>query len=253
MNLFRPNKNDIRQISVLGSLGCSKSDIAYVIGITENTLIDWEKNNQLVGEALKGKSKPEYTINHPDYAPMVEEAFTCAGQRFYRFKEEQRTSTGRYKYYYATLRELELKMNPEILLKYIQAFENILNGGKKNSIQIGELWKLVINMKSRVELEFDPKTIKELAAIAYFDETEDLTTYDHKHGQEKIALWEKNAVYDFFLTKPIGELFGLKNVSVESLEEYLKTADGVIQSLNSNLQTVYEENLSETGSSTSSD
>lgn len=241
-NFLRPYKSDIRQIDSLVKLGCNYFDIAGILGITESELKKWESKNTKVSELLKPKALPEYTLNHPDYAPMVEEAFACAGKRYYRFKEEYRMSTGRYKYYYSTLRELELKLSLTDLQKYITAFKVVLNGGKKAKIEFTELAKLLINLESRLELAFDTSTIKKLAAVAYFDETEDLTTFNDRYGQDKVRIWEDNKVYDFFLTRPIGELFNLKSILPGSLEEHLKMMDGIIKDLNFNLQTVLEDN-----------
>ena len=247
-NILRPYKSDIRQIESLTKLGCNESDICLILNITTDILTKWKAKNKVVEDLLKPKARPEFTLLHPDYAAMVEEAFTCAGKRFYRFKEEYRMSTGRYKYYYATLRELELKLSLKDLQKYVDSFKTVLNGGsKKKTIELTDLHKLVINLESRVELAFDPATIRKLAAIAYFDDTEDLVSFDERYGDQKIKLWEDHKVYDFFLTKPIGELLGVKNISVDSLVEHLNQMDGIIQDLNSNLLTVSEAYSSEDG------
>lgn len=243
MSLFPPKKKHLDQISNLVNLGCNESDICLVLSIPEATLQKWKDRSKALSDTLKPKARPEFTLSHPDYAPMVEEAFTCGGKRFYRFKEEYRMSTGRYKYYYSTLRELELKLSLKNLQEYVDAFKLVLDGGsKKKSISLNDLNKLVINLESRIKLAFDTATVKKLAAVAYFDETEDLTTYIDKYGEQKIKLWEEHNVYDFFLTKPIGELFNLKSISVEYLQEHLKIQDGIIQDLNSSLQTVVEDN-----------
>lgn len=243
MNILRPYKSDIQQIDSLVKLGVNKRDIASILQLTEAQLNKWESKNTQVAELLKPKARPEFTLNHPDYAPMVEEAFACAGKRYYRFKEEYRMSTGRYKYYYAALREVEMKASLETLNKYVEAFESILNGGGKQSkILMGTMWELVLNLKARLKLEFDPQTVRDLAAIAYFDETEDLTTFNKKYGDEKVKLWRDNEVYDFFLTRPISELFNLSGISTISLAEHLRAMDGVIKEVNSNLQTVLEAN-----------
>lgn len=192
----------------------------------------------------KQKPLPVYTLNHPEYATMVEEAFTCGGKKFYRFKEEYRMSTGRYKYYYATLKEMDMRMSLEKQQEFINAFKKVLNpeGKKKSVINMEDLWKLIFNMESRTKLAFEPQMIKQLAAVAYFDETEDLTTFDRHYGAEKVKLWESKNLYDFFLTKPIGELFNLSNTSTESLQEYLQTSEMILKELNSDLLKVSEEN-----------
>lgn len=95
--------------------------------------------------------KPEYNLHHPDYRMMVEPAFTAGGKQFYRFKDEYRMSTGRYKYYYAQLREIDLRMSLDKLQEFIKAFENCLNGvGKKKEINMGNLWQLINNRINQV-------------------------------------------------------------------------------------------------------
>lgn len=243
MSLFPPKEKHIKIINNLVTLGCNESDICLTLNIPEATLQKWKDRSKTLSDILKPKARPEFTLTHPDYAPMVEEAFTCAGKRFYRFKEEYRMSTGRYKYYYSTLRELELKLSLKNLQEYVDAFKLVLEGGsKRKTISLNDLNKLVINLESRIRLAFDTTTVKRLAAVAYFDETEDLTTYIDKYGEQKIKLWEDHNVYDFFLTKPIGELFNLKSISVEYLQEHLRIQDGIIQDLNSGLQKVVEDN-----------
>lgn len=197
----------------------------------------------------KKKANPDFNIHHKDIKHMVEEAFEAGGVKYYRFTEEMRIPAGRYKYIYAFLKEVDLRMTLPTLQKYVEEFEHLLNGsGPKKTIQIGELWKLVINLKSRLALAFEPETIERLAAVVYFDETEDLSTYDRKYGAKKIDLWRKHDFLGFFLTKPMGELLGLNNTSIESLRDYITQAQEVIQELTFETQKPSSENSSENGS-----
>lgn len=253
LKMFRPTKSDIRQIESLTKLGCNYADIASVLGITSDKLLSWEKKHTAIADLLKEKPLPEYTLSHPDFAPQVEEAFTCGGKRFYRFKEEYRMPAGRYKCYYAAIREMHLHASLETLKKYVTAFKNILNGANpKKGIELGDLWKLVWNLETIIDLGFDPQLVKNLAAVAYFDETEDLTTYDQKYGDQKLKLWEEHGLRDFFLTSPIGELSGLKGLSTESLEGFLTQMEETKTELDSVLRTVLKDNSSESGKKTSS-
>lgn len=243
MNLFRPSKSDITQIEQLVKLGCNHKDIATVLLIPEAKLESWKKNNAAIDQLLKPVARPEFTITHPEYASMVEEAFVCGGKRFFRFKEEFRNSTGRYKYYYAALREVDLRMDLKKLVEYVDAFKEVLNGGKKNKgISMQSLWELVLNLETRTKLAFEPQGVKNLASIAYFDETEDLTTYDSKYGKEKIKLWEDHGINDFFLTRPISELLNLSSSSIEDLQHYLTVVEPMMADLNLGLMKVLEEN-----------
>jgi hypothetical protein len=108
----------------------------------------------------------------------------------------------------------------------------------------------VLNLKSRLSLAFEPASVQRLASVLFFDETEDLRSYDRKYGQEKIDFWEKNNVLDFFLTMPIVELLGLKNISQTSLEEYIQEAQLILQDLTLDLQSPSLETSSENGKNT---
>jgi len=140
-------------------------------------------------------------------------------------------------------------MNLETLKSYVKDFKDLLNGsGAKKTIEIGALWKLVLNLESRVALAFEPATVERLASVIYFDESEDLSTWNKKYSQEKIDHWRKNETLDFFLTKPIGELLGLKDISITSLVDYITAATEIIQELTLDQQTSSSANSSETGS-----
>lgn len=250
--IFRPYKSDIRQIESLVKLGCNRDDIAMILSITPARLQKWEASHIAIAELLKPKALPEYTCTHPDFAPQVEEAFTCAGKRYYRFTEALRMPAGRHKHYYAAMREMEMHLSLKTLKDYVTAFENILNGANpKKGIQMGDLWKLVWNLKTIIDLGFDPQLVKHLACVAYFDETEDLTTYSEEYGKQKLKLWEEHNLRDFFLTRPIAEWLNLNSSSGESLEAYLIQAEEIMKELASNLQTVLKDNSSESGKKTS--
>jgi hypothetical protein len=242
-NPLRPYKSDLRRIESLAKLGCNREDIASVVGVTATHLARWEESSTAVADLLREKVRPETTMAYADFAPNVEEAFTCGGKRYYRFKEEYEMPAGRYKYFFYFLKEMNMHASLETMEKYVVAFKNILNAtNPKRGIQLGDLWKLVWNMETILKLDFDPALVKKLASVAYFDEGEDLITYDQEYGKAKIKFWEDHKIYDFFLMKPIGDLTGLSSLSVDSLEECLNQRMEILKELDSNLLTVLKEN-----------
>jgi hypothetical protein len=192
---------------------------------------------------VKPLANPTFNIYHEELAPKIEKAFKSGTVQYYKFIDDHQIPAGRYKYIYAALKEADLRMDLATLSSFFDTLENILNGGaKKNNINVGDIWKMIINMKSRIALGFEPASIKRLAAVIYFDETEDLKTYNKHHGAQKVEFWEKNNTMDFFLTRPIVELFGLRDISITSLEEYIQTSEEIIQNLTLDLQTVSSAN-----------
>lgn len=196
---------------------------------------------------FKKTPKPVFNIHHEDIKHQVEVAFEVKGRKYYRFKKELQLPAGRYKYIYSMLREVDMRMNLQTLKSFVEEFKNVLNGGPKKVIAIGDLWKLINNLETRISLAFEPETVERLASVVYFDDTEDLSTWDRKYGAEKVAFWKANKSMDFFLTSPMGELLGVNGISIESLEEYIQTATGIIQDLTFVRSTPSTENLSENG------
>ena len=184
---------------------------------------------------FKKRVLPEFNINHPDIAGAIEPAFVCSGVQYYRFTDEFKCPAGRYKYYYAYLREVDLRMELSLLKQLISDLKACLNASKKE-IDLEQAWRILFNIEGRITLGFEPDTVKRLASVAYFDETEDLSTYSKEYGNGKIKKWESAGGLDFFLTKPIGELLGLNGISATSLAEYLETSNSIIANLNQELQ-----------------
>lgn len=201
-----------------------------------------------VKRKAKSIAKPSFNIHHEEVRHKIEKAFKAGNVQYYKFIDEHQIPAGRYKYIYSALKEADLRMDMPTLKNYIQTLKDILNGGsKKNQINVGDIWKIVYNMETRAELAFEPAAIERLASVIYFDDTEDLSTYNRNHGQEKIKNWTKNNVKDFFLTRPISELFGTSGISLTSLEEYIETTNQIIADLTIDLRKVSEANTCESG------
>lgn len=193
------------------------------------------------------KPKPEFNLSHPDVKHKIEVAFKVKGRTYYRFIHERDIPAGRYKYIYAFIREVDLMMSLDTLKKFVSEFKKTLNGGDKKVISIENMWRLILNLETRTELAFEPAGVEKLASVVYFDDTEDLSTYNRKHCADKIKYWKDNNVLDFFLTKPIGELLGLKDTSITSLEAYIREAQETLKDLTFEAQIPSLENLSENG------
>lgn len=200
---------------------------------------------------VKPLANPSFNIHHPDLAPKIEKAFKSGSVQYYRFIDDHQIPAGRYKYIYAALKEADLRMTLETLQSYVHEIKKVLNGGeKKNMVSMEQLWRITLNLENRIALAFEPASVKRLAAVLYFDETEDLKTYDKKHGLYKVEYWDKNGTLDFFLTRPIVELFGLRNISVTSLTEYIQKSEDVIRDLTLDLQIQSSASSSGNGSPT---
>lgn len=238
MQLFRPNKKDITQIESLCNLKACKNSISQVIGITPETLEKWEKSNSKIRSLFKESSKEKYDINHPDVKDKIELAFEVGIRKYYQYKDTRDLPVGRYQHIHHILNRETLAINPDILKKYVDKFKLYMNGGIKASfIDMGEVWKLINNLDSRLNLAFDPFQFKKLGSVMYFDENEDLSRYDYDYSIEKIKFWEDNNADNFFLSMPMKELIGMRNISDESLASYLMEAEEIVSNIDQILDT----------------
>ena len=182
--------------------------------------------------------EPVFNIYHPDIADQVEMAFEAGGKKFYRFIDQYQMPTGRYKYIVAATREVDLRMSIELLKEYMNEIRTALNGSK-GKVDLESIWKILFNIETRISLAFEPNTVKKLASVCYFTDSEILTTWDSKKdGKEKIKLWDEYNCLDFFLTKPISELLRLNDSSLISLQTYLSQIYPILEELKPELPTV---------------
>jgi hypothetical protein len=182
----------------------------------------------------KKSQKPAYNLHHPDFVGKFEVAFQCGGVKYYRAVKDYFLPVGRYKFIETRLAEADLRMTSKMLKDYIKELEKHLDG-KSGVINLVRVTELVINMKTHCNMEFEPETIKRLAAIVFVDDTEDLRDFDDEHGEKKIKFWESNDSYAFFLTRPIAELLNVNDSSEEYLRKYMLTATEIKASLISGL------------------
>ena len=181
--------------------------------------------------------EPAFNIYHPDIAPQIEIAFETGGKKFYRFIDQYQMPVGRYKYIVAATREVDLRMSIELLKEYIGLIKSCLRGDK-GKVDLETIWKTIFNIETRISLAFEPNTVKKLASVAYFTDSEILTTWDsRKDGEEKIKFWDNHDCLDFFLTRPISELLRLNDSSLTSLQTYLSQIYPILEELKPEQQT----------------
>jgi hypothetical protein len=194
-----------------------------------------------IKKRLKRAEHPDFNMNHPDLRDVVEYAFTVAGVDYFQFKQEVEIPAGRYAWIDAFMREHEMRMSPEVIKGYIAAIREQISG-ELGQINLPNVAILLYKMETRTNLAFSPETIRRLASVIYFDVSENLKTYDQEHGNKKIATWQKHKFIDFFLCRPLKELLGLHDTSVESLQTYIAQSQQILQDLTSTQSIPPEDN-----------
>jgi hypothetical protein len=181
------------------------------------------------------KIKPDFSVEkfniyHPDVRDSIEEAFEVGLIKYYRFKSEFRLPTGRYKYHYKYLQQNAIRIDPETLKSDVQTARSWLTGERKK-IDISKTLEILHGIETRASLPFDPELARKLAAVSFFTDEEDLSTFDEAYGDKKIKFWKENNFNDFFLMMPVEECLNLKGISITSLEAYLEEGQMIIQEL----------------------
>lgn len=232
MNFLRPSKRDLKLLENLSKRGVLQVDMVDLLDTTPVEFEKWKLKKEVSAIlATAPKFTPErFNVHHPDISDQVEIAFEVGLVKFYRMKTELRLPTGRYKYHYKYLQENSLRIDIPSLMAFIEEIKKCLTG-KKNNIEIGEAIILLHKLESKISLPFDPELARKLASVSFFTEDEDLSTFDEAHGKWKIEHWREHNFHDFFLMMPVQELLNLRGISIESLEEYLTTADQLMKDL----------------------
>lgn len=160
-------------------------------------------------------------VYHELFADRVEKAFIADGVQYWAFKKDTDMPYGRYKYMITFIKQVDLRMTDAVLRAYLDKIENNISGQGGRDINLTKVFQTVQDMRSRLELMFETEVVLDYASVVYFDDSEDLTTYDTKHNKHKKERWREAGTLDFFYTRPSSELFGLKDISKTDLEGYL--------------------------------
>jgi|ERR1700741_309960 len=165
--------------------------------------------------ALRFSRKPKF-LNEPRYRIIQE--FVHNGIVYYRHEDVFNTPCVRALSSIQYYEELQMRMTREFLLEDIKAHETINanlkkvisgSGGQLNLVDavhlLGQSNVLIKQKKERLEWIFEPESLYKLAAVVYFDSSENPMQYDSRYAQKKIERWKENntEMLDFFLQQPI--------------------------------------------------
>lgn len=173
-----------------------------------------------------------WNIHHPELFDKVEASFKAGGKQYYTFKKDTTIRYGRYLILQAFLQEVNFRMSTDTLKNYIKVITEQINGSK-GTINIGNALEYLGHMKNLTELAFEPDTVYRLASCLFFDDSEDLRTWDKTHNEEKIRAWRALGTLDFFYDKLFQELTGLKSISQTAITDYLEKVGDLKKSYDS--------------------
>jgi len=157
----------------------------------------------------------------PDVKHIITYAFSIGDRDYYRFDDPLNIPYDRALKTLVYYKELDMNCDREFLTAHTAAFDKVLSGTK---ITISDLLKLKLmneQLKQRLELPKETDLMYKLAAVVFFDQRENPTTYEFKYGENKIRFWKKNlGLKDFFLHKPLVELIPYLRFAEENLVQF---------------------------------
>jgi hypothetical protein len=160
------------------------------------------------------------TALHPDYKKAIEFAFEIQGIEYFQFKNLADMPSERYYAVSERITEVEMRIDRESLLAYLDKIEELINLGN-----FGRVGAIVEEMRFRTEMLVETETLYRLASCVFFTIDEDLTTYDLDFNDAKIAIFKKEKINDFFFKEPIKKFIRLPSISQQDLELCLKLTE----------------------------
>ena len=144
----------------------------------------------------------------------IEYAFTSGGTKYYRFADITNLPYERGLMALHTYNEVEMRCDRNFLVHFTDAIDKQLH---KREIDIFTINKLNEILKQRLQMTTNVDLLYKLAAICFFDKSENPCVYEPEYGEKKIAKWRKDkGVHDFFTQRPLLELMPfLANVDTD--------------------------------------
>jgi hypothetical protein len=166
--------------------------------------------------------KPKFN-NYPEL--RTKHAFTAGGIDYFEFEDPNSLTQGRgfaaLNYY----KELSMSCTKEYLIAHTQAIDAIFKNSKE--FDLTKIVKLNLQLKERLEMVVDSLTPYKVAAVIFFDKTEDPYSFDYGYAIKKIERWKKEDVASFFLQVPLRSLIPSSLLSEEAIQSYMKVAEQV--------------------------
>lgn len=175
----------------------------------------------------KAKQPAKPTFANPNIIHPIVFAFNSGGKDYFQFQDIMNLCHARAFRAMEVYEEVQMRCTREMLKLHTEAVNEILTSEKIDIFKIKELNE---RLKERLDFVISGDTIWKLAAVVYFDETENPYDYDYKYGIKKIQEWKKEQdVSAFFFNSPIQTLIPSLTLSESDLRTYIQVGEKVTQ------------------------
>lgn len=153
-----------------------------------------------------------------DQSSKIVRGFIFQGVQYFKFEDPFNTPCFRSHAALTFYNELEMKCSKEFLEKHCEAVEAVLNSKDPKFTELAELTNI---LKERLVMILEPDIIYKIAAVVYFDASENPTNFDWKYNAKKIEKWKEASIEDFFLQQPIRGLMPFSDISDGDLATFI--------------------------------
>lgn len=152
-----------------------------------------------------------------DLPDKVGFAFETGGVKYYRFIELTNMPIGRFNAMRDMLELAQCNTTADIYKANLTLWLSQCNEGKLVDIASG-----LKEAQARLDNITSISVLYDLASVFYFDENENLLSYDPTYANKKISFWNEKGGIAFFLQLPIRELMPSQGISTHDMESYMK-------------------------------
>ena len=169
------------------------------------------------------KRGPKATIQKKTEAGTVELTFAFSiGERHYYTAPIEVMNINRYKEFMVKLQQFGMGVSREYLDEMNERVLKELDG-ENGQIRLKEIRSFHEELKVRLALAPIEEHVYAYLSVVFFEESENLDSYDFIENAAKINYWRTQPpAPSFFLTKPIAALIGYEGQSIGDLKDSLQ-------------------------------
>lgn len=163
-----------------------------------------------------------------EHRDRIVPAFVHDGVQYYMFDDILRMPTSRGLHALDLYDEFNMRCTKEFLKKHCEAIAEICSA-KSGKLDLMKLAILNKNLQERLTMLPVPDHIFRLAAVVFFDDTENPYMLDRKYCDDKVKRWKANETetLGFFLRTPLRDLIPFLALENVNLHTYSATMNQV--------------------------
>lgn len=136
---------------------------------------------------------------------------------YWRFVNPADMPEARFVHYLYLVKRLAMNVDEDLLSKYIEGFKQAFEKGDK-----AQFYALEYMLKDTLQHVTPVETYYWMAALLYFDRTEDISCFDHDYNQRKVEYFKSLPNQTFFLSGLISSLKSSGEVLRQDIEASLR-------------------------------